>query len=149
MPKASRVATALIRKIPDEGDLVLGRAGDVAGFEHSVCGVAHEHEGCTQPPGKRVQGDERPAQAGCTTVVDSIAIPRFAWLGSALTLTAFSAIAQMSSVERYKLFLRLRIGDGGLPKCAKMRQKAPFGGTIHGGTRSAQTGTFKCHFASP
>jgi hypothetical protein len=87
--------------------------------------------------GKHVHGGERPSQGGCTAVVDSTAIRRVAGLGSAPNLSAFSAMVHLRPEDRYKLFLRLGIGDGAFPKSAKMRQKAPFGGAIHDGRRSA------------
>ena len=61
-----------------------------------------------------------------TMAVDSMAIRKVAGLGSAPDLSAFSAMVHIISADRYKLFLRLGIGDGALPKCAEMRQKAPF-----------------------
>jgi hypothetical protein len=72
-----------------------------------------------------------------------IAIRKVAGLGFASSLSAFSAMVQMISAKRYKLLLRLEIGDGALPKSAKKRQKAPFGGAIHGGRGSALNGDIR------
>jgi hypothetical protein len=41
-------------------------------------------------------------------------------------------MVHMSSSASHKFFLRVGIGDGAFQKSAKMRQKAPFGGTIYG-----------------
>jgi hypothetical protein len=45
---------------------------------------------------------------------------------TAPAFSAFSAIAQMRSSDRHKLFLGIEIGDEAFPKSAKKRQKAPF-----------------------
>jgi hypothetical protein len=59
---------------PGASDLFLRKAGGVAGFEDSACGVTHEYNGCTRPFGQRLKRCERPAPGASTTVVDSIAI---------------------------------------------------------------------------
>ena len=41
-------------------------------------------------------------------------------------------LVHMSPKDRYKLLLRLGLGDGAFPKSAKMRQKAPFDDAIRG-----------------
>jgi hypothetical protein len=95
--------------------------------------VTHVHDGCTQPLNQRLQGGERPVQCGLTMAVDYTAIRKVTGLGTTPALSDLSAMVHMSSIDRYKLFLRLGIGDGTFPKSAKMRQKAPFGGAIPGG----------------
>ena len=55
-----------------------------------------------------------------------IANRRVAGLRFASDLSGFFAMVEVRLAGRYKLFLRLGIGDGTFPKSAKMRQKAPF-----------------------
>jgi hypothetical protein len=101
-----------------------------AGFEDSVCGVTHEHDGSAKPLGKRASRGRAPRRRSHDLVVNTMAIRQFTALGFE---PAFSAAVHKISADRYKLFVRLGIGDGAFPKSAKMRQKAPFGGEIHGG----------------
>jgi hypothetical protein len=82
--------------------------------------------GYFQSIGARLKGDERPVHGGSTMAVKYTANRNVAGLGTAPALSAFSAMVHIISADRYKLLLRLGLGDGALPKSAKMRQKAPF-----------------------
>jgi hypothetical protein len=125
---------------PRTWGLVLGKAGGVAGFEGAVCGVTHAHDGRTRPLGQRVQGGEQPAHDGLTTAVDFNANRKIAGLGTAPTLSAFSAMVHINTADRYKLFLRLGIGDGAFPRSAKKRHLA---GAIYGRRHSPQKTQWK------
>ena len=72
------------------------------------------------------KGAKRATQDRTTIAVDSIANRRVAGLRFASDLSGFFAMVEVRLAGRYKLFLRLGIGDGTFPRSAKMRQKAPF-----------------------
>jgi hypothetical protein len=116
-----------VDRAPRTCELDLGRAVGAAGFEYAVWGVTHALDGRTQPLGQRLQVGEQPAHGGLTMAVDFKASRKIASPGTAPALSEFSAMVHIFSSDRYKLSLRLGIGDGAFPKSAKMRQKAPFG----------------------